>query len=97
MALLHWRRHSEKPLFVEPIEIQPNPNWPDKAQLAWQELKPLTERWQTESDLLTDSSKALKLTNEVLTLVAQTLSCRFQIPDFRISAAVFAQADCVGL
>jgi len=70
-GLLHWRRRSAKPLFVEPIiEIEPNPNWPDKAQLAWQELKPLTKRWQTESDLLTDSSKALKLTNEVLTLVA---------------------------
>ena len=70
-GLLNWRRRSAKPLFVEPIiEIEPNPNWPDKAQLAWKELKPLTERWQTESDLLTNSSKALKLTNEVLTLVA---------------------------
>jgi hypothetical protein len=70
-ALLLWRRRSAKPLFVEPIEIQLNPNWPDKAQLAWQELKPLAERWQTESDVLTNSSKALKLTNEVLTLVAR--------------------------
>lgn len=70
-ALLHWRRRSAKPLFIEPIEIQLNPNWPDKAQLAWQELKPLTERWQTEADLFTDPGKALKLTNEVLTLVAR--------------------------
>ena len=70
-GLLHWRRRSAKPLFIETIEIQPNPNWPDRAQLAWQELKPLTERWQTESDVLTNSSKALKLTNEVLTLVAR--------------------------
>jgi predicted GTPase len=70
-ALLRWRSHSAKPLFVEPIDIQPNPNWSDKAQLAWRELKPLTERWQTESDLLTNSNKALKLTNEVLTLVAR--------------------------
>jgi hypothetical protein len=70
-GLVRWRSHSAKPLFIEPIDIQPNPNWPDKAELAWRELKSLTERWQTESDLLTDSGKALKLTNEVLTLVAR--------------------------
>jgi predicted GTPase len=58
-------------LFIEPIEIQPNPNWPDKAHLAWQELKPLTKRWQTEAGVLTDSNKALKLTNDVLSLVAR--------------------------
>ena len=79
-GLLHWRRRSAKPLFVEPIEIQPNPNWPDKAQLAWQQLKPLTERWQTESGLLTDSSKALKLTNEVLALVARHFNADSKYP-----------------
>lgn len=74
-GLLHWHlyrhRHRAKPLFIESVETQPNPNWPDKAHLAWQELKPLTERWQTETGVLTDSSKALKLTNEVLTRVAR--------------------------
>jgi predicted GTPase len=79
-ALLHWRRHSAKPLLVERIDIQPNPNWPDKAQLAWQELKPLTERWQKETDLLTDSSKILKLTNEVLTLVARHFHAESKYP-----------------
>jgi predicted GTPase len=70
-GLLHWHNHRAKPLFVKPVEIQPNPNWSDKAQLAWQELKPLTERWQTEAGVLTDSNKALKLTNDVLSLVAR--------------------------
>lgn len=79
-ALLLWRRRSKKPLFIEPIEIQLNPNWPDKAQLAWQELKPLTERWQAEPDLLTNSSKALKLTNEVLTTVARHFHAESRYP-----------------
>jgi len=33
LCLLHWRRRSAKPLFVEPIEIQPNPNW--RIKLNW--------------------------------------------------------------
>lgn len=69
-GLLRWRSRTTKPVFVPPIEIPPNPNWPDQAQLAWQDLKPLTERWQAEKDVLTDSGKALRLTNDVLTLVA---------------------------
>ncbi|SJM90075.1 GTP-binding protein HSR1-like protein [Crenothrix polyspora] len=70
-GLLHWRSHRAEPLFMQPFAIQPNPNWSDKAQQAWQELASLSERWQTETDFLTDSTKALKLTNEVLTLVAR--------------------------
>ena len=33
-GLLRWRIHQAKPLLVASIEIQPNPNWPDKAQQA---------------------------------------------------------------
>lgn len=69
-GLLHWHSHVAKPFFAQPVATEPNANWPDKAQAAWQDLKPLTERWQTERDLLTNSGKALKLTNEVLALVA---------------------------
>ncbi len=79
-GLLHWRSHTAKPVFVEPFSIQPNPNWPDKAQLAWAELKPLTERWQSETNFLTDSSKALKLTNEVLMLVARHFNADSKYP-----------------
>lgn len=70
-CLLHWRSHTAKPVFIKPFAIQPNPNWSDKAQLAWQEIEPLTRRWQTETDLLTNPSKTLQLSNEVLTLVAR--------------------------
>jgi len=70
-ALLRWRGKAAKPVFIEPFTVQADPNWPDKAQLAWRELEALSESRQTETDLLTDSGKALKLTNEVLTLVAR--------------------------
>ncbi|MGZ8262353.1 MAG: hypothetical protein ACXWTU_05250, partial [Methylotenera sp.] len=69
-ALLHWRKSTAKPVFIESFAIAPNPNWPDNAQLVWEALKPLTERWQTETGVLTDSNKVLRLTNEVLMLVA---------------------------
>ncbi|MDO9105333.1 MAG: GTPase [Methylovulum sp.] len=70
-GLLHWRSRTAQPVFVRPFAIQPNANWSDKAQSAWRELEPLAKRWQTETDLLTDTGKALKLTNEVLMLVAR--------------------------
>ena len=70
-CLLYWRRHTNKPVFVGPFAIQPNPNWPDNAQSIWLELEPLAERWQKEANLFTDISKVLQLTNEVLTVVAR--------------------------
>ncbi|MBU1058707.1 MAG: 50S ribosome-binding GTPase [Proteobacteria bacterium] len=70
-CLLHWRRHTNKPVFVDTISIQPNPNWPDNAQSIWLEIETLAERWQKEANLLTDMSKVLLLTNEVLTMVAK--------------------------
>lgn len=70
-CLLRWRRHTNKPVFVDTISIQPNPNWPDNAQSIWLELETLAERWQKEANLLTDMSKVLQLTNEVLTMVAK--------------------------
>jgi len=70
-CLLYWRSHRAKSVFIEPITIQPNPNWPDNAQSIWPELEKLSERWQTKTDSLTSTSKVLQLTNEVLTLVAR--------------------------
>ncbi len=70
-ALLHWRSKAAKPVFIEPFSIQANPNWSDKAQLAWRELELLSESRQAETDLLTDPGKALKLTNDILMLVAR--------------------------
>jgi uncharacterized protein len=70
-CLLYWRSHRAKSVLVEPITIEPNPNWPDNAQSIWPELETLSERWQTKPDSLTSSSTLLQLTNEVLTLVAR--------------------------
>jgi hypothetical protein len=79
-CLLRWRSHSAKPIFVKPFIIQPNPNWSDKAQSAWRDLEPLTGRWQTNSDVLTDPGKLLELTNEVLTLVARHFHANSKYP-----------------
>ncbi len=70
-SLLRWRRHTNKPLFIDTFSVQPNPNWPDKAQSIWPELETLAERWQKEANVLTDNNKILRLTNEVLTMVAK--------------------------
>lgn len=70
-ALLHWPKKSNKPAVINPIDIQANPNWPDYAHAARAELELINARWQTETDVLTNSSKALALTNEVLTKIAQ--------------------------
>lgn len=70
-CLLRWRRHTNKPVFIGTFAIEPNPNWPDNAQSIWLELEPLAERWQKETNVLTDTSKVLQLTNEVLTVVAR--------------------------
>ncbi len=70
-CLVHWRRHTNKPVFIDTFSMQPNPNWPDNAQSIWPEIETLGERWQKEANLLTDMSKVLQLTNEVLTLVAR--------------------------
>lgn len=71
-CLVHWRKHSTKTVFVKPFTVQPNPHWPDRAQSAWRELEPLTERWQTKIDVFTNPSETLKLTNEVLTVVSRS-------------------------
>lgn len=70
-CLFRWRRHTNKPVFVDTFAIEPNPNWPDNAQSIWLELETLAERWQKDANLLTDMSKVLQLTNEVMTMVAK--------------------------
>ena len=79
-GLLHWLRQGAKSIMIEPIEILPNPNWSDKAQQAWLELEPLNARWQSEKEVLTVPNKALKLTNEVLTLVAKHFHANSKYP-----------------
>ena len=70
-CFVHWRRRTNKPVFMETFAVQPNSNWPDNAQSIWLGLEPLVERWQKEANLLSDISKVTQLTNEVLTEVAR--------------------------
>jgi len=70
-ALLYWRSHAAQPLIIDAFSNPANPNWSDTAQSAWQALEPLTQRWQSQTDVLTDPRQALKLSNEVLAVVAR--------------------------
>ena len=60
--------------------IQANPNWTDDGKLAFEALATVTERWKNETDLLTNSTKALRLTNEILTTVAQHFHANSKYP-----------------
>ena len=70
-CLFRWRRHTKKPVFVDTFTIEANPNWPGSAQPVWAELETVVEHWQKDVDVFTDTSKALQLTNQVLTIVAK--------------------------
>jgi predicted GTPase len=70
-GLLRWRSKQTKALVIEPLEITPNPNWPDSAQPAWAAIEQLAKTGSKRTDLFTDQSALLKLTNEVLSTVAR--------------------------
>ena len=70
-GLLRWRSKQTKALVIEPLEIPPNPNWPDSAQPAWAAIEQLAKTWSTRTDLFTDQGALLKLTNDVLSTVAR--------------------------
>lgn len=70
-CLLSWRGYKRKSVFIEPISIEPNPNWPDYAQSIWPEIERLSERFQAKTDSLTNINGLLQLTNTVLTLVSR--------------------------
>ena len=70
-ALLRHRSQQIKSNKTKPSIISPNPNWTDDDQQAWKALEAVTERWKNEPDLFTNSTKVARLTNDVLTTVAQ--------------------------
>jgi uncharacterized protein len=70
-ALLRQHSQKIKSEKTKPSIISPNPNWTDDGQEAWKALDAVTERWKSEPDLLTNSTKAVRLTNEVLIAVAK--------------------------
>lgn len=49
----------------------PHHNWTDEDKLAIEALEAVKKRWENELDLLTNSKKLLRLTNDVLTTVAK--------------------------
>lgn len=78
--LTTWRSHQKKPLVVKPIDVNPNPNWSDEAQDAWAELNKFTKSYSAKTDLLTNPNKILKLTNEILLLVATHFNAKSKYP-----------------
>jgi predicted GTPase len=70
-SLLRWRSKRSRVLLISPIKISPDPNWPDAAHPAWLEIEHMAENWGTRTDLFADPNRILKLSNEVLTLVAR--------------------------
>ncbi len=81
-CLLYWRRQRDKPVFLDTVVIEPNPNWPDNAQPIWLELEPLAERWQKEANVLTDASKVWQLTMQDTSMPIQSVlfwSSRYRI------------------
>jgi predicted GTPase len=80
IALVHWRTDRSEALIVEPIDCAPNPNWSSKAELAWQELQTFNDHRQVDTAVLSDFKKALKLTNEVLALVARHFNADSKYP-----------------
>jgi predicted GTPase len=70
-ALLRWRSKQSKTLVIEPLEIPPNPNWPDSAQPAWTAIEQLAKIGSKRTDLFTDQGALLKLSNDILSTVAR--------------------------
>ena len=78
--LMTWRSHTKKPLVVKPIDLSPNPNWSDEALDAWAELENFTKNYPIKTDVVTDPNKILKLTNEILLLVASHFNATSKYP-----------------
>jgi predicted GTPase len=69
--LIRWSNQPNKPTIFEPIVTTGNPNWSALGHAAWAELEGINAHWQNETDVLTNSSKVLALSNEVLTKMAR--------------------------
>ena len=79
-TLTKWRSYQKKPLIIKPIEISPNPNWSDEALDAWAELESFTKSYPIKTDFVTNPNKILKLTNEILLLVASHFNAKSKYP-----------------
>ncbi len=75
-----WRSRHKKHLLIKPIEMSPNPKWSDDALKAWLELDNFAKNYSAKTDLLTDPSIVLKLSNDVLFLVAKHFNSKSKYP-----------------
>lgn len=74
----HYQKSKAETISFNPI--QANQNWTDNGKQAFAALDELTKRWKNESDLLSNANKAMRLTNEVLTTVAQHFHANSNYP-----------------
>lgn len=79
-TLLKWRQSKQKPLFIEPFVIQANANWSDQGKLAFEGLQPIIDRWKSETDIISDTNKLLRISNEVLMTVAKQFHAESKYP-----------------
>ncbi|MEI8209104.1 MAG: GTPase [Methylococcales bacterium] len=78
--LTTYRNHQKKPLAIKPIEISPNPNWSDDGLDAWSQLDTFAKNYPAKTDLFTNPDKIIKLTNDVLLLVAKHFNSKSKYP-----------------
>ncbi len=74
------RNHQKKPLVIKPIDIGPNPNWSDDSLDAWSQLDTFSKNYPAKTDLFTNPDKIIKLTNDVLLLVAKHFNSKSKYP-----------------
>lgn len=80
LSLLRWRRRRAAPLVAGSIRVDPDPNWPDRAQAAWAELAEVAEHWRRQPAVFSDPSRLLRLSNEVLIRVARHFHAESSYP-----------------
>ena len=78
--LTTFRNRQKKPLVINPIDISPNPNWSDDALDAWSKLDTFAKNYPAKTDLFTNPDRIIKLTNDVLLLVAKQFNSKSKYP-----------------
>jgi len=79
-ALTLLQRRSQRPLFIETVQIKANPNWAALDDQAWKSVKALSERWQQDANALTDPRMLMAMSNEVIATVAKHYHAESQTP-----------------
>jgi len=78
--LTTFRNGQKKLLIFKPCDISPNPNWSDNALDAWSKLDTFAKNYPAKTDLFTNPDRIIKLTNDVLLLVANQFNSKSKYP-----------------